>query len=79
MFQIGSPVTMTVLQMALTQEQYDLFMDLYGATDRVESSDNTIEMIVKEITGPFFAGDRSAAETAKLIQGRVQLYLGEQR
>ena len=26
MFQIGSPVTMTVLQMALTQEQYDLFM-----------------------------------------------------
>lgn len=25
---------------------------------------------------PSFAGDRSAAETAKLIQGRVQLYLG---
>ncbi len=78
MFRIGSPVTMTVLQMALTQEQYDLFMDLYEATDRVESSDNTIEMIVKEMTGPFFAGDRSAEETAKLIQGRVQLYLGEQ-
>jgi len=77
LFQIGSPVTMTVLQMALTQEKYDLFMNLYEAADRVESSDHTIEMIMKEMTGPFFAGDRSAEETAELIQGRVQLYLGE--
>ena len=33
--------------------------------------------ILYEELDMFFAGDRSAQETAKIIQGRVELYLGE--
>lgn len=51
-------------------------MGLYEAADCVESSDNTIEIIVKEMSGSFFAGDRSAEETAKLIQGRFSYIRG---
>ena len=33
--------------------------------------------ILYEELDMFFAGDRSAQETAKIIQGRIELYLGE--
>lgn len=75
----GDPMTMVVYMLAPTQEHYDRLMELYNATDRVYDYDITIRDIVIEMTGPFFAGDKSAEETAKLVQGRVQLYLDEQR
>lgn len=37
-----------------------------------------ITEIVEEEAAMFFAGDRSAQETAELIQRRVQLYFNEQ-
>lgn len=75
----GDPMTMVVYMLAPTQEHYDRLMELYNATDRVYDYDITIRDIIIEMTGPFFAGEKSAEETAKLIQGRVQFYLDEQR
>ncbi|MCL2563367.1 MAG: extracellular solute-binding protein, partial [Oscillospiraceae bacterium] len=40
--------------------------------------DRVMEMILEE-TLPFFAGDRSAADTARILQNRLQMYLSERR
>jgi hypothetical protein len=40
--------------------------------------DSEIEHIVQEETAAFFTGDKSAEETAKIIQNRVSIYLSEQ-
>ena len=38
---------------------------------------NPIRDIVEEETKPFFDGDKTAEEVAKIIDNRVQLYLDE--
>lgn len=70
---------MVVYTLAPTQDHYDTLMMLYNSIDRVDDFDYTINAIIAEVARPFFAGDKSAEETAKLIQGRVQLYLDEQK
>jgi multiple sugar transport system substrate-binding protein len=40
--------------------------------------DSQIESIVQEEVTAFFTGDKSAEETAKIIQNRVSIYLSEQ-
>lgn len=73
-------VYMLVPVMASANRQhYERFMDLYYSIDRFDVQDDMVSGIVEELTGPYFAGDKSAGETAKLIQGRVQLYLDEQK
>ncbi len=42
----------------------------------IENNDDILSIIREEL-GMFFAGDKSAKETAKIIQGRIELYLGE--
>jgi multiple sugar transport system substrate-binding protein len=37
-----------------------------------------MESIVQEEVTAFFTGDKSAEETAKIIQNRVSIYLSEQ-
>lgn len=41
--------------------------------------DDTIFQIICEESGAFFAGDKTAEETAQIIQNRVQLYLEEKK
>jgi len=41
--------------------------------------DETVTEMVREETLPFFAGDRSAADTARILQNRVQTFLNERR
>jgi len=38
-----------------------------------------VKYSIEEETAPFFAGDRTAEDTARIIQNRVQTYLSEQR
>ena len=52
--------------LALTQEEYDLFMRVYE-----------INNIITEETAAFFDGQKTAEETAKIIQDRVSLYVAE--
>lgn len=63
---------------AMTQEQYDTVMGLIKNTHRIMRYDTSLEEIISDETGAFFAGEKSAEETAQLIQNRVQLYLAEQ-
>lgn len=64
---------------AMTQEQFDCFMDLYNAIDTVSGYDNVINTIVGEETGMYFSGDKTAEETAEVIQNRANLYVKEQQ
>lgn len=64
---------------AMTQEQLDKFMDLINSASVIVNYDEALtEIILDEVEG-FFDGQKSAEETANLIQSRVSLYVSEQR
>lgn len=50
---------------------------VYGAKN-VRTNDSPVIGLVMEEAEAFFAGDKSAEDTARLIQSRVEIYLGEQ-
>lgn len=62
----------------MTQEEYDLFMELYQRTNAVSVSNESVEEIIWQECEAFFAGQKTVEETAKLIQNRVSLYVAEQ-
>ena len=64
---------------AMTQEQYDDLMALINSTTAIGSYDESIMSIITDVTGSFFAGEKSAEDTAKTIQSRVNLYVAEQK
>ena len=61
----------------LTQEQADAFRDYVNGAAVAGSYDEDIMNIITEEAAAYFAGDKSAAEVADLIQNRVTIYLGE--
>lgn len=63
---------------AVTPEQRDIFMELLHSTTVVESTDQSIMEIVTEVTGSYFADEKSLEETVQIIQNRVNLYVMEQ-
>ena len=64
---------------ATSQEEYDQVMELYNAIDSISNYDTSIYDIVSDLAGSYFNGDKSLDETCSLIQGRVQLYINENR
>lgn len=64
---------------AMTQEEYDELMELINSTTRIYTYDNDLYDIIVDECSAFFAGQRSAEETAKNVQSRVSLYVNEQR
>lgn len=64
---------------AMTQEEADQVMELINTTNRIYAYDQAIFEIISEDTAAFFNGQKSAEETAKLIQNRVSLYVNEQK
>lgn len=64
---------------AATQEQVDNMMELINSTTTLMSYDTQLIAIIQEEAEPFFAGAKSAAECAEIIQGRIQLYVDETR
>lgn len=53
-------------------------LDMVDKIDCVAVCDNEILGIVMDCSGSFFAGDKTADQTAWLIQSRVKIYLSEQ-
>ena len=62
-----------------TQEQVDKYMALINSCDTCLGRDKTVMDIITEELKPFFAGDKTAEETAEIIQNRVQTYVYEQK
>ena len=57
-------------------EQLD---DLINATTQIYWPDSNLADIVWESIGPYLVGDKSMDDTVALVQGRVSLYVNEQR
>jgi len=64
---------------ALKQADIDELMSFFGSIDTVFRYDTKIMEIIQDCAAPFFAGQKSANDTASLIQNRVSLYVNEQR
>ncbi len=64
---------------ATTQEEYDQIMELYNTVDSISDYNSSIYEIISEMAGSYFSGDKGLDETASLIQGKVQLYINENR
>ena len=63
----------------LSQEQVDQIRELLETTTKMADYDNDIIRIVTEQAAPFFEGQKSAEDVAKLVQSKVNIYVNEQR
>lgn len=61
-----------------TPEEATQVRELIYSLDRVRRINYPLYYIIMEEAVPFLAGDKSAAETARIIQDRVQNYVSEQ-
>ena len=64
---------------ALSEEDGQLLREVVASASLLGRHDETITEMVQEETLPFFNGDRSAADTARILQNRIQTYLSERR
>ncbi len=64
---------------ALSQEQVDQIRELIETTTKMADYDDSIIRIVTEQAAPFFEGQKSAEDVAKLVQSKVNIYVNEQR
>lgn len=64
---------------AMTEQEYNVIMDLINSTTKVSRYDDSVMNIVNEEIEYFFNGERTAEQTAEYIQSRVNLYVNEQR
>lgn len=63
----------------ITQEYVDVVMNFLHSLNQVVRYDTSMMNIIKEETAAFFAGSKTAEETAKIIQNRVSIYVSESR
>ncbi|NLO47815.1 MAG: extracellular solute-binding protein [Clostridiales bacterium] len=70
---------LTVEIYASTQEQVDQILNLLDNTDKTMYYDQAMLDIITTETEAFFAGQKSAAETANVIQSRINIYVNEQK
>lgn len=64
---------------ALTQEQADKLLEVINSTTRVVNNNDSLLKLIVDEAQPFFAGQKSAEEVARLTQSKVNLYVNEQR
>lgn len=62
-----------------TDEDNEKIVNFIKSVDSVYHDDRFITMIVTEEAGAYFAGQKSAEESARIIQDRVQNYINENR
>lgn len=62
----------------ITQAECKQIIELIAGIDTVFQFDSSIYDILMEETAVYYAGQRSAADTADLLQSRIQTYLDEQ-
>ena len=64
---------------AMTAEEASALRTIVESADLMGRFDETVTEMVREELLPFLAGDRSAADTARILQNRLQTYLSERR
>ena len=62
---------------AMTEEGAATIRTIIDEATLFSTYDNTVSIILDEEIQPFFTGVRTAADTARIIQNRVQTYLNE--
>lgn len=62
----------------VTQQDVDTIIGILTTADSLLGYDEKANQLIYEETGPFFAGNKTAAETAAAIQSRLKAYIGEQ-
>ena len=62
-----------------TQADIDYMINLLGSADKLVNYNDSISNIVIEEAQSYFEGQKSAADTAKVIQSRIQIYVNENR
>lgn len=63
---------------AMTQEEADKLMELINSCTKVMNQDDSLMEIIKEESAAFYNDQKSAEETAKMVQSRVNVYIKEQ-
>lgn len=66
------------LRSPITEEEEKLLRELLARVEHTTLRDETAFGIVKEEIAPYLAGERSAEETARVIQQRMRIYVAEQ-
>ena len=64
---------------SLTQEQADKLMTLIRSTDKIHMENEAALNIILEQLDAFLSGQKTAEEVAKLVQGKMSIYVNEQR
>ena len=64
---------------AMTAEEASTLRTIVESANLMSRFDETVTEMVTEELLPFLAGDRSAADTARILQNRLQTYLSERR
>ena len=63
----------------MNQDQVNTFVNYVESIDKCFYHDEDIESIISEEVASFFAGQKSAADVAGVIQSRVEIYVGENK
>jgi ABC-type glycerol-3-phosphate transport system substrate-binding protein len=61
----------------LVQADVDLVNKMIGESETIRYYDSKAGKIVSDGVNEFFSGKKTAEETAKLIQNKINIYLGE--
>lgn len=69
----------TLFSYAMTADEAVFIRDIIDSASLQFRFDETVDMIIMEGVSEFLAGMRSAEDTARIMQSRVQIYLDEQR
>ena len=64
---------------ALTQDQADKVMSIINSTDKLYMENKTVLDIIFEQADAFLSGQKTAEEVARLVQGKMSIYVNEQR
>lgn len=64
---------------ATTPRQAEMLRTAIASAEKMMDYDTSIIDIVKEQAAAYFAGQKSAADTAKLIQSKANIYINEQK
>ena len=63
---------------AMTPEQGEKLLAVVESATQAVDMNTTVASIVRSEAAAYFAGQKSAEETARLIQSKVNLYVSEQ-
>ncbi len=61
----------------ITQEQADAIREVLSMAEPMSAYNQDIFTIISEEAAPYFAGQKSAADAAEVMQNRIQIYVSE--